>query len=48
VSADDGETRYEYNCSVVVNPEEERIEIYEEKTYDVYRPFTIALREMTD
>lgn len=48
VTAYDGETGYEYNCTVLINTEEDKIEIYEEKTYNVNPPFIKLMREMRD
>jgi hypothetical protein len=46
VSAYDGDKGYEYNCSILIDIEEEMLEIYEEKTYYVSSPFRILMREM--
>lgn len=42
----DGETGYEYNCSVVIHLDDGKIEIIEETTYYATPPFRKTMREV--
>jgi hypothetical protein len=42
----DGETGYEYNCSLVMDLEEERFQVIEETTYYTTPPFKKTMREV--
>ncbi len=46
VTVYDGESGYDYNCTVAVDPQEEKIEIYGKRMYDNVPPFIDIMREM--